>query len=90
VEREVREETGLRVRATECVWQADTRDGTARIHWWRVQALDERPAELLQDEHSELRWVNLAEMRRLQPVFEEDIELFARLSGETEQDTPGS
>ena len=89
VEREVREETGLRVRATERVWQADTRDGTARIHWWRVQTLDERPAELLQNEHSELRWVNLAEMRLLQPVFAEDIQLFAWLSGETEQDTPG-
>jgi len=55
VQREVWEETGLLVRAVAKVWQADTRDGTARIHWWRVETLDARPARLLQDEHSELR-----------------------------------
>ena len=81
VQREVLEESSLLVRAVEQVWQADTRDGSARIHWWRVQALDERQALLLQDEHSELRWVTVQEMRDLDPVFAEDIELFARLSG---------
>jgi 8-oxo-dGTP diphosphatase len=80
VEREVLEETGLRVRAIERVWQADTRDSTARIHWWRVERLDDRAAELLQDEHSELRWVSVQEMRELSPVFAEDLELFARLA----------
>jgi len=83
LEREVLEETGLLVRATEQVWQADTRDGIARINWWRVSTLDDRPEQLLQDEHSELRWVTLREMRELEPVFQEDLELFARLSGET-------
>jgi len=83
VQREVLEETGLRVRATEPVWQADTRDGTARIHWWRVELLDERPAQLLEEEHSELRWVSAQEMRHLEPVFTEDWALFARLSDGT-------
>jgi 8-oxo-dGTP pyrophosphatase MutT (NUDIX family) len=82
VEREVFEETGLTVRAIERVWQSDTRDGTARIQWWRVHTLDERLAQLLQDEHSELRWVSLREMRSLEPLFSEDLEPFARLSGE--------
>jgi 8-oxo-dGTP diphosphatase len=81
VQREVLEESGLLVRALEQVWQADTRDRTARIHWWRVETLDERPAQLLQDEHSELRWVSIGEMRDLDPMHEEDFELFARLSG---------
>lgn len=80
IQREVLEETGLWVRAVDKVWQADTRDGTARIHWWRVETLDARPARLLQDEHSELRWVNVPEMRELHPVFLEDVELFARVS----------
>ena len=80
VEREVLEETGLLVRAVERVWQADTRDGIAHINWWRVRTLDERPAELLQDEHTELRWVTPREMQDLEPVFQEDVELFARLS----------
>ena len=69
VQREVLEESGLRVCAIEQVWQADTRDGIARIYWWRVQALDERPAQLLQDEHTELRWVSVSEMRDLAPYL---------------------
>ncbi len=80
VEREVLEETGLLVRAVERVWQAVTRDGTARIHWWRVALLDERRERLLQDEHSELRWVSVREMQHLAPVFAEDVTLFARLA----------
>ena len=80
VQREVLEETGLLARAVDEVWEADTRDGTARMHWWRVAVLDARPARLLQDEHSELRWVTIPEMRELSPVFVEDVELFARVS----------
>lgn len=90
VQREVFEETGLSVRALERVWQADTRDGTARIHWWRVQLLDDRPAQLLEHEHSELRWVTAREMRDLDPVFADDVELFARLSSEAEGSAGGS
>ena len=82
VQREVLEETGLLVRAVRQVWQADTRDAAARIHWWRAQPLDERPAQLLQDEHTELCWVTVREMRELDPVFPEDLRLFARLSRE--------
>ena len=85
VEREVFEETGLLVRARRRIGQADTRDGLARIHWWRVDALDDRPARLLQDEHTELRWVSVAEMRQLSPVFDEDLELFARWSAESRE-----
>ncbi len=69
------------VRATEQVWAADVRDGTARIHWRRVRTLDERQALLLQDEHTELRWVTLQDMRDLDPVFAEDLELFTQMSG---------
>lgn len=82
VEREVLEETGLLVRAVGQVWQADTRDGIAHIHWWRVKTLDERPEQLLQNEHTELRWVTLREMQDLEPVFPEDVELFVRLSAD--------
>lgn len=78
LEREVREETGLSVRAIEKVHEADTRDGRARMHWWVAQPLDELPAHLAQDEHTELRWVSVEEMRALSPTFPEDIELFAR------------
>jgi 8-oxo-dGTP diphosphatase len=79
VAREVLEETGLRVQPIERFCQADTRDGSACIHWWLTAPLDDSPARLLNDEHSELRWVSLQDMRRLEPVFLEDVEIFARV-----------
>ena len=79
VVREVLEETGLRVRPVEEIARTDTRDGSASIHWWVVGSLDDAPARLLGDEHTELRWVSVEEMRCLDPVFPEDVEIFARL-----------
>lgn len=78
VEREAREEVGLAVRAIEKVGACDTHDGTALIHWWLARPLDDSPAQLLGDEHSELRWVTLDEMRALEPAFSEDIAIIAR------------
>ncbi len=79
VAREVLEETGLRVQPIEKLCQSDTRDRSARIHWWSTAPLDDLPARLLNDEHSELRWVSVEDMRRLEPVFLDDVEIFARL-----------
>jgi 8-oxo-dGTP diphosphatase len=80
VVREVAEETGLACTAREKIGEAITRDGSACIHWWRVALSDDADALLLGDEHSELRWVSIEEMRRLEPIFPEDVERFARLS----------
>jgi ubiquinone/menaquinone biosynthesis C-methylase UbiE/8-oxo-dGTP pyrophosphatase MutT (NUDIX family) len=78
VVREVREETALAVEALEKVAECDTHDGSARIHWWRVRLLNDTPARLANDEHSELAWVTLEAMRRLEPVFLEDVEILER------------
>jgi 8-oxo-dGTP diphosphatase len=78
VVREVREEVGLEVRALQKVGECDTHDGTALIHWWLAAPLDDAPVKLLGDEHTELRWVTLEEMRALWPVFAEDLEIIAR------------
>lgn len=78
IEREVREETGLAVRAVEKVGECCTHDGSALIHWWRVEARDDAPARLANDEHSELAWVTLEEMKRLEPVFLEDVAIIER------------
>ena len=48
------------------------------IHWWLAAPLDDAPVKLLGDEHTELRWVTLEEMRALWPVFAEDLEIIAR------------
>lgn len=79
VVREVHEEVGLSVRAVEKVAECDTHDGSALIHWWFAAPLDDASAVLLGDEHTELRWVTLDEMRALVPVFAEDVEIFARM-----------
>ena len=81
VVREVREETGLSVRAGEKVAECDTHDGSALIHWWRVYPLDASAAWLANDEHSELGWFSLEEMKRLEPVFLEDVAIFERVGG---------
>lgn len=73
VVREVREETGLRVSALRKVAECDTHDGHALMHWWLTQLLDDAPARLANDEHSELRWLTPRELRHLEPSFPEDI-----------------
>ena len=80
VEREVLEETGLVVIAIEKVAECDTHDGHARMYWWRVRPVDDTPARLANDEHTALAWVNVTEMQQLSPVFEEDVEIFARVT----------
>ena len=78
VVREVLEETGLRVAARDCVARCDTHDGSAVMHWWRAELLDDTPACLANDEHSELGWFSPEELQRLAPVFEEDIAILLR------------
>jgi 8-oxo-dGTP pyrophosphatase MutT (NUDIX family) len=81
VVREVREETGLAVEPLEKVAECDTHDGSAVIHWWRVRLSSDAPARLANDEHSELAWVTPEEMRRLEPVFLEDVAILERAAG---------
>jgi 8-oxo-dGTP diphosphatase len=76
VVREVREETGLEVLPIQKVAETDTRDGTARIHWWRVEIVAGNAA-LMNEEHTELGWFTVEEMRKLEPSFEEDTAIIA-------------
>jgi 8-oxo-dGTP pyrophosphatase MutT (NUDIX family) len=73
VVREVFEEAGLRVRALRKVAQCDTHDGRVLLHWWLAELLDDAPARLMNDEHTELRWLTPDEIGALTPAFEEDI-----------------
>jgi 8-oxo-dGTP diphosphatase len=83
VEREVAEEVGLRVRALEKLAVFESRDRSARLHWWRAAPLDGAVAFLANDEHDTLVWVNVEEMRRLVPMFPEDVAVFAGLARAT-------
>ena len=75
VTREVLEEVGLSVVPVEKIGEFDTRDKSARIHWWLVRT-EAGEATLENDEHTEIKWVTLGEMSLLQPIFEEDLAVF--------------
>lgn len=76
--RETWEEVGLRVVPVRKLAESDTRDKTARLHWWLVK-VSEGEAYLKNDEHSELRWLSLEELGLLTPTFHEDLAILRSL-----------
>jgi 8-oxo-dGTP pyrophosphatase MutT (NUDIX family) len=89
LQREVREETGLLVSALRRICQTDSRDGKARLHWWlAVPVGPSRQPRLANEEHSELRWVSVDELRRLEPVFLDDVEIFAEAAATMDAPPP--
>ena len=78
VEREVKEEVGLHVRATAKVWECLTDDGRFRLHWWTVEELSGE-LELQPGEVSAARWVGRAEFLGLSPTFAGDRDFFLRV-----------
>jgi 8-oxo-dGTP diphosphatase len=75
VVREVWEEVGLRAVAVRKLGECDTRDKSARIHWWEAR-VDEGEPRIMNDENTELGWFSIEEIRKLEPFFEEDLEVF--------------
>jgi 8-oxo-dGTP diphosphatase len=76
--REVREEVALDVVAERKVAVLPTADAAYVLHYWTARVQGGR-ASVASDESSALRWVTLAEMSRLQPRFEEDVEIVRAL-----------
>jgi 8-oxo-dGTP pyrophosphatase MutT (NUDIX family) len=81
VSREALEEIGCRVVAREKLQELPSRNGKYRLHYWRTEIIEGEP-RICDDELTELRWVTVAELSRLKPVFEEDIALFRKILGE--------
>lgn len=78
VKREAREEVGLTVEVVRKLGEMDTRDKSARLHWYLVKILS-GVACLKNDEHSEIGWFTYEEMCQLDPVFHEDLATFRSL-----------
>ncbi len=74
--REMHEELGITVEPIRHVWTCPNFDGRSELYWWLCRpvsgTLAPEPAEV-----AEVRWCNLAEMRRLAPTFPEDVRFFA-------------
>lgn len=79
LKREVMEEVGLEVVAVEKVREIPSADNKFVLHFWSTEIVAGE-ARICSHEATDLKWVTLAEMRQLQPVFEEDtriLEAFA-------------
>lgn len=78
VEREAREELGVHVKAVRKVATTLTRDKTVSLHWWIATVTAGKPV-LNNNENTEIRWFSKVELRELEPVFKEDIEILLNL-----------
>lgn len=73
VARELAEELGLRGRALRRVFESTTDDGRYTLAWW-LCSVDPGPIVADPGEVAEWRWVNLAELEALRPVFASHLE----------------
>ncbi len=78
VVREALEEMGVQVDPVRKICEMDTVDHKGRLHWWLARIISGEP-RIANEEHTELKWATLEELRKLQPVFPEDLEVYEQL-----------
>ncbi len=78
VARECREEIGVEVRAVRKLDEAEPPGTGFRLHVWLAEMISGTP-RIANGENTELRWLTVPELRRLTPVFQEDIDAMQRL-----------
>lgn len=74
LKREVMEEVGLEVIAVRKVCSIPSADDKFVLHYWSTEIVAGE-ARIRSHEATDLKWVTLKEMRLLQPVFEEDVQI---------------
>jgi 8-oxo-dGTP diphosphatase len=79
VEREAREELGIKVRPLQKVWECLTDDNNYLLHWWH-SFLEDDTIAINQDEVKEYRWVTYREMLRLDKMFDADRKFFRNIA----------
>jgi 8-oxo-dGTP pyrophosphatase MutT (NUDIX family) len=79
LEREVMEEVGLSVKALEKVCEIPSHNKQFTLHFWTTEIISGE-ASVTSNEATDFRWVTLEQMKQLDPVFEEDIQVFEKLS----------
>jgi len=79
LEREVMEEVGLSVKALEKVCEIPSHNNQFTLHFWTTEIISGE-ASITSNEATDFRWVTLEQMKQLDPVFEEDIQVFEKLS----------
>lgn len=84
VVREAMEELGCVVRPLQKLQELPSANGKFLLHYWRAEIVEGEPA-ICDDENEELRWLTLAELRTLSPIFQQDVDLFESLLQEVDQ-----
>jgi len=79
LEREVMEEVGLSVKALEKVCEIPSHNNQFTLHFWTTEIISGE-ASITSNEATDFRWVTLEQMKKLDPVFDEDIQVFEKLS----------
>ena len=82
--REVIEEVGLEVVPVRKVCSIPSADDKFILHFWSTEIVAGE-ARVCSHEATELKWVTLKEMRRLEPVFEEDVQVLEALAASQTQ-----
>ncbi len=74
LKREVMEEVGLEVVAVEKVREIPSADDKFILRFWSTEIIAGE-AGVCSHEVTEIMWVTLKQMKQLQPVFEEDVQI---------------
>ncbi len=77
VMREALEEIGVVVHPIRKITEFDKEERKSILHWWLVELVEGEP-HIKNDENTELRWVTIEEMSSLQPIFQDDIEVYKK------------
>lgn len=76
--REVKEEVGLEVKAIQEVCSIPSHDQLFNLHFWTTEIIAGE-ATITSDEATDLKWLTIAEIKKMEPVFNEDISVVEKL-----------
>ncbi len=81
LEREVKEEVGLSVKALKKICEIPSHNNQFILHFWTTEIISGK-ASVASNEATDFKWVTLEQMKQLAPDFDEDIQVFENLIGD--------
>jgi 8-oxo-dGTP pyrophosphatase MutT (NUDIX family) len=81
LKREVMEEVGLDVVAVKKICEIPSRDNSSLLHFWTTNIISGK-ARITSNEATDVKWATVDEMKKLSPIFKEDIQVFESLSAQ--------
>ena len=78
LQREVKEEVGLNVRAVKKICEIPSHDNQFKLHFWITEIISGE-ASITSNEATDFKWVTLDQMKQLHPVFQQDIQVFEKM-----------